>query len=223
MLIVIEGLDGAGKSTQVKMLREYLEKGHKIHYIHFPRYQIAPMGEMISKFLRGDYGAIDEVNPQIVALLYAEDRREASKEIKKYLKAGDTVLIDRYVYSNIAFQCAKLNSEKEIEYLRNWILKTEYEYFNIPQPDVNIFLDVPLDFVENRLKENRKGDDRNYLEGKADIHEASMDFQKKVRAIYLAQLEKDENFLRIDCGDNNGSMLAANDIFQQIKKQICKR
>ena len=109
MLIVIEGLDGAGKSTQVKMMREYLEKRcPRLEYIHFPRYDAPVYGGLIGKFLRGGFGEIDKVHPQLVALLFAEDRHGAAEEIKRVLASGGTVLLDRYVYSNIAYQCAKM-------------------------------------------------------------------------------------------------------------------
>ena len=79
MLIVLEGLDGAGKSTQLKMVTSYFASlGRKVDYLHFPRYSAPLYGELIAKFLRGDFGAIDQVHPQLVALLFAEDRRDAS-------------------------------------------------------------------------------------------------------------------------------------------------
>lgn len=152
MLIVLEGLDGAGKSTQVRMLREYLESVcPKVEYIHFPRYDAPVYGELISRFLRGDFGSIESVHPQLVALLFAEDRHGAAPAIKKALEDGSTVLLDRYVYSNIAYQCAKLRSPREAESLRQWILDTEYGQFNLPRPDLNLFLDVPISFVERSL------------------------------------------------------------------------
>ena len=75
MLIVLEGLDGAGKSTQVKKLRNYLETNFgSLEYIHFPRYDAPVYGDLISRFLRGDFGSNETVHPQLVALLFAEDR-----------------------------------------------------------------------------------------------------------------------------------------------------
>ena len=110
MLIVVEGLDGAGKSTQVKKLRKYLETScGGVDYIHFPRYDAPVYGDLISRFLRGDYGDINSVHPQLVALLYAEDRHQAASYMKREIEAGKTILLDRYVYSNIAYQCAKLS------------------------------------------------------------------------------------------------------------------
>ena len=114
MFIVLEGLDGAGKSTQVKKLKSYLETlGAPLSYIHFPRYDAPVYGNLISRFLRGDFGDIAAVHPQLVALLFAEDRHGAAPSMRAALEAGGTVLLDRYVYSNIAYQCAKLPSAEE--------------------------------------------------------------------------------------------------------------
>jgi len=219
MLIVLEGLDGAGKSTQVKMISDHLTaEGKNVDFLHFPRYDAPVFGDMIAGYLRGDFGAIDQVHPKIVALLFAEDRRTAAELIREKLNAGRCVILDRYVYSNIAFQCSKLADPAEADALRDWIFEVEYNQFEIPQPDLNIFLDVPLSFVEAKLHNPREGSDRDYLAGKKDIHEADIHFQQRVRDIYLQQCELDESFIRIDCSDDNGAMLPAEGIFSKIKE-----
>ncbi|MBQ0006522.1 MAG: dTMP kinase [Alistipes sp.] len=222
MLIVIEGLDGSGKSTQVRKVREYLSEkvDGTLRYVHFPRYEAPLYGDLISRFLRGDFGSIEQVHPMLVALLFAQDRHDASEQICNWLKAGDTVLLDRYVYSNIAYQCAKLDDSARAEELREWIFHTEYTVFGVPKPDLNVFLDVPISFVDEKLKENRDGDDRDYLQGKADIHEADIEFQKKVRNIYLRQTELDSEFIRVDCSDCHGNMLAPELIFDKLKEVL---
>lgn len=221
MLIVLEGLDGAGKSTQLKMVTSYFTSlGRKVDYLHFPRYAAPVYGELIAKFLRGDFGAIDQVHPQLVALLFAEDRRDAAAQIRDWMDAGHVVILDRYVYSNIAFQCAKLPDETEAASLRDWIFALEYQHNDIPRPTLNLFLDVPISFVDAKLKVNRKGGDRAYLEGKADIHEADIRFQMKVREHYLEQCRRDPQFIRIDCSDPAGNMLPAADIFRLIRNEI---
>ncbi|MCF0178124.1 MAG: dTMP kinase, partial [Bacteroidales bacterium] len=205
MLIVLEGLDGAGKSTQVKLLAEYLMgQGKETRFLHFPRFDAPVFGELIAKFLRGDFGAIEAVHPQLVALLFAEDRADAAKIIRGWLNEGYVVILDRYVYSNIAFQCSKLASESEAADLRNWIIDLEFGRYEIPKPDLNIFLDVPIGFVDKKLHASRKGADREYLNGKNDIHEADIEFQKKVRKTYLEQCSMDPAFKRIDCSDEHG-------------------
>ncbi|MGM9742543.1 MAG: thymidylate kinase [Candidatus Cryptobacteroides sp.] len=221
MLIVIEGLDGSGKSTQVKRLRTYLEAlGKPLKYIHFPRYDAPVYGELIGKFLRGGFGSIENVHPQLVALLYAEDRHGAVPDMKQVLDEGGIVLLDRYVYSNIAYQCAKIHSRDEREELRKWIFDTEYGAFGLPVPDLNIFLDVPIGFVEKKLESPRKGGDRDYLEGRSDIHEADIEFQKKVREVYREQCAIDDSFMRIDCSDENGLMLPPDRIFSAILEAV---
>lgn len=221
MLVVIEGLDGAGKSTQVKRLRNYLEEVCKtLEYIHFPRYDAPVYGELISHFLRGDFGSIDAVHPQLVALLYAEDRHGAVPQLRRVLEAGGCVLLDRYVYSNIAYQCAKISDPDAAEALRQWILDTEYGAFGLPKPDLNIFLDVPIEFVESNLQSQRRGDDRNYLAGAHDIHEANIGFQKRVREMYRLQAGKDENFIVVDCSDAEGYMADAETIFNRVKQLV---
>ena len=223
MLVVLEGLDGAGKSTQVKKLRSYLESIFgELEYIHFPRYDAPVYGDLISRFLRGDFGTNETVHPQLVALLFAEDRHGAAPGMKEKLAAGGTVLLDRYVYSNIAYQCAKLKDADEAGRLRDWIFNTEYGSFELPVPDLNIFLDVPIGFVESKLKSQRGGQDRGYLEGRQDIHEADIEFQKRVRDIYREQCGLDPKFIRIDCSDEYGEMLPPGAIFAKIKDVVDK-
>ena len=217
MLVVMEGLDGAGKSTQVKKLRKYLESLYgTVDYIHFPRYDSPVYGELISRFLRGDYGDINTVHPQLVALLYAEDRHQAAPFMNRELQAGKTLLLDRYVYSNIAYQCAKISDPAQRTALRDWIFETEFGAFGLPKPDLNIFLDVPIGFVEKKLSAQRVGQDRDYLEGGKDIHEADIEFQKRVRDVYRAQCDADPNFVRVDCSARDGSMFSPDEIFAKI-------
>lgn len=221
MLVVLEGLDGAGKSTQVKRFRAYLEKEcPKLEYIHFPRYESPLYGGLIGKFLRGGFGSIENVHPQLVALLFAEDRHGAVPGIRKVLEQGGTVLLDRYVYSNIAYQCAKLPSDEEAEELREWIFNTEYGIFDEPKPDLNIFLDVPIGFVKESLQRNRTADSgHDYLQGGQDIHEADIKFQIRVRDMYRRQAALDPSFIVIDCSDDEGRMLPPDEIFAKIKAE----
>lgn len=218
MLVVIEGPDGAGKSTQVKMLKEYLrQRCGRLEYIHFPRYDALVYGDVIGSLLRGDFG---KVNPKLIALLFAQDRRDAIPLIRERLDAGQTVLLDRYVYSNIAYQCSKVKDAAEAEELRDWILETEYEKFGLPRPDLNIFLDVPLDFVKSNLCKCRKGEDREYLAGGQDIHEQDLELQRRVLGLYRAQAARDPHFITVDCSDEAGSMCEPDEIFGRIRKVV---
>jgi dTMP kinase len=207
-LIVIEGVDGSGKSTQLGLLKDhFLQKGYEYEYLHFPRTEAPYFGELIARFLRGEFGALKEVDPWLVAMLYAGDRKDASQQIKKWLELGRIVLLDRYTYSNIAYQCAKLDTPEKQKNLMRWILNLEFSHFGIPRPDINIFLDVPFRFTEKKLSSSRSGKDRKYLNGTTDIHEESLSFQKKVREIYLKVAEIDDNLVVINCGDENDQIL----------------
>ena len=218
-LCVIEGVDGAGKSTQIKLLRNFfLTKGFNCEYMHFPRTETPYFGELIARFLRGEFGSLNEVDPYLVAMLYAGDRKDASDLIETWLKEDKIVLLDRYTYSNIAYQCAKLTDESSQNKLMHWILSLEFEHFAIPKPDINIFLDVPFTFTEKNLKITRSGNDRDYLNGSRDIHEESMLFQKQVRDIYLRVSESDNHLEVIDCSNPDGKMLSAEEIFNRILK-----
>lgn len=218
MFIVIEGLDGAGKSTQVKKITDHFAaQGKQVEYLHFPRFDAPIYGELIAKFLRGDLGQIDQVDPYLVALIYAGDRADAAALIRNWLGEGKIVIIDRYVYSNIAYQCAKTPNKSE---LRDWILNLEYNFNNIPQPDLTLFLDVPFKFTERSLTTVREGDDRSYLEGKQDIHEASLSFQQLVRQEYMVCEPLDPKFRIINCGTQNGDMATPENIFNQIRNEI---
>lgn len=216
-LFVIEGVDGAGKSTQIKMLRDFFSNlGYKCEYMHFPRTESPFFGELIARFLRGEFGSLNDVDPYLVAMLYAGDRKDASDIIGKWLAEGKIVLLDRYTYSNIAYQCAKIESSKEQDDLMQWILSLEFSHFAIPKPDLNIFLDVPFAFTEKKLSDVRTGDDRSYLNGTRDIHEESLSFQKKVRDLYLKVAQKNDRLALINCSSEKGTMLSPAEIFELI-------
>ena len=221
MFIVLEGLDGAGKSTQITKLKEmFNQRGVATEYLHFPRFDAPVYGDLIARFLRGDLGTVEGVNPYLVALLYAGDRANAAMTINGWLAEGKVVIVDRYVYSNIAYQCAKLPAGKERDTLREWILRTEFEEFAIPRPTLSLFLDVPFAFTERKLlAEVREGDDREYLNGAKDIHEQSMDLQRQVRQVYIDAAQHDEAMHVVDCS-KDGEMASPEEIFSRIESTI---
>lgn len=221
MFIVLEGLDGAGKSTQIAKLRQmFTDMGIESEYLHFPRFDSPIFGELIARFLRGELGSLEQVDPYIVALLYAGDRCDAAPLINGWIAEGKVVIIDRYVYSNIGYQCAKLATSQERKKLKEWISNLEYEYYKIPKPDISLFLDVPFMFTERKLTETREGDDRDYLNGGQDIHEASLDLQKSVRDVYIEASKSDEHLFVVDCSDEKGAMDSPDNIFVRIKEVV---
>ena len=221
MFIVLEGLDGAGKSTQIKKIREmFAERGIESEYVHFPRFDAPVYGDLIARFLRGELGGVDQVDPYIVALLYAGDRADMAPQIRRWQEEGKVVIVDRYVYSNIGYQCAKIADKESRLRLNDWILHLEYEVNKIPRPDVSLFLDVPFTFTEKRLTEQREGDDRSYLNGATDIHEQSLSLQQRVREVYISSSERDNELLVVDCSNDEGAMASPDEIFSRIELQI---
>lgn len=221
MFIVLEGLDGAGKSTQIGKLRElFARRGVESEYIHFPRFDTPVYGELIARFLRGEFGQVDQVDPYLVALIFAGDRAAAAPQIKAWLAAGKCVLLDRYVYSNVGYQCAKLPAGAERDRLMKWILDLEFGHNALPRPDRSLFLDVPFAFTARKLSEVRDGDDRAYLLGGRDIHEDSLALQQRVREVYLAAAARDRTLRVVDCSDAAGAMDSPERNFEKIRALI---
>ena len=221
MFIVLEGLDGAGKSTQIRMLRQlFADRGVESEYVHFPRFDSPVYGQLIARFLRGEFGGVQEVDPYLVALIFAGDRADAAPQIRQWLAEGKAVVLDRYVYSNVGFQCAKLPAGEERDRLADWIVNLEFGHNALPRPDLSLFLDVPFAFTERKLSEAREGDDRDYLQGGQDIHEASLQLQQDVRSVYLASASKDPSLRVVDCSDASGAMESPEGIFAKIRAEL---
>ena len=201
-LIVLEGLDGAGKSTQIELIKKYFEEHNlKYAFVHFPIYGDNEASSVIASYLRGEFGDIEKVDPVFVANMYAMDRFLYLPKLNALIQENDVVLLDRYVFSNMAFQGAKHKNALQASILREWIKDFEFGFLELPWPDINIFFDVPIEEIEKRLSE-RVGEDREYLQGKADIHEADMEFQKRVRENYLA-LKEETAFVVVKCVIDN--------------------
>lgn len=224
-LITLESIDGGGKTTQIDIILNYFKsKNLKFNYFHFPMYGHNQFSELIAKFLRGELGKNDEVDPLFVANIYAMDRFKFLPTLNKSLEENDIVLLDRYVFSNIAYQCAKVDNTNEQNKLMQWIEKFEFEFLNLPYPDLNIFLHVPIEIVRERLENKRSGDDRNYLQGKEDIHEADLAFQDKVRNLYISYMLGKKNCTIKDTffinKDNKLESLTPENIFSLYKDDI---
>jgi dTMP kinase len=211
-LIVLEGCDSSGKSTQLQLIKNYFqEKKYVYEYLHFPIYGHNEASKLIAAYLRGEYGNINDVNPLFVANMYAMDRFLYLPELQKKINTNDVVILDRYVFSNMAFQAAKFDNDTQSKIMIDWIANFEFKFLELPYPNLTFFLDVPLEIIETRLNENRGGEDRNYLNGKKDIHESDMEFQKRVRENYL-KLKSFKNYHIIKTDDMNPQ-----EIFEKYK------
>ena len=222
--IVIEGTDGSGKSTQTGKLTQYLKaRGLRVKQFHFPSGE-GFYGRAINSFLKGDLGSAEEVDPYYVAFLFARDRVQMADRVRKWIEEYDIVLMDRYAYSNVAYQCAKLDQKpKEREKLYRWIVDMEFASGEIPIPDLCLYLGVPRAFSERKLTEERTGEDREYLEGGTDIHEQNLSLQQGVAGVYREMCREFDEMVYVECGDASGEMLKSDEIHQKIVKLLEER
>jgi dTMP kinase len=193
-LIVLEGIDGSGKRTQMEMLARALTwRGIDFIRTSFPRYD-GFFGKLVARFLNGDFGPLQVVDPHLSALLYAGDRLEAKPEIEAALAAGKIVLADRYIGSNLAHQGARMPRKKRPEFLK-WLRKLEYEVYALPAEDLVIYLRVPA--AEGRRLVGQKGA-RKYTKRRRDLQEANLAHLEKASAVYDG-LSRQPNWIKIQC------------------------
>lgn len=213
-LIVFEGADGAGKTTQAKLLLEFFKKNKiPVSYISFPRYKESLWGKMVARYLAGDFGNGDEVDPYLASMLYAGDRLSAADQIKKWLSDGKVVVCNRYVGSNLAHMGAKIKSASwriKIKYIK-WLEKLEYEENKIPREDLVIFLHVPVDVSRNLIGDR-----------KLDIHEKDLNYLEKVVQVYKELAESRKNWERIDC-TASGKILRPEEIHKKVLEVLSKK
>lgn len=213
-LIVIEGTDGSGKGTQLKLLSDYLREQHlPFAGFDFPQYYRTFFGRWIGRFLKGEFGGIADVPPYIVTIPFAADRWQAKPEMEAALATGKLVLVNRYTGSNAAYQAAKLPA-KEREKFIDWEFQLEYNEFGIPKEDLVIFLYVPLAIGQKLIEQ--KGN-RKYLGNQSakDIHEADTRFMAQVENVYLGFCKKYPHWVKIDC-TRNGEIMMREEIHQKI-------
>lgn len=217
--IVIDGSDGSGKKTQSDLLTKSLKDlKHKVAYYDFPQYESSLFGRMVGRYLNGEFGEADEVSPFLSSILYAGDRFQASAGIKKDLAEGKIIISNRYTQSNMAFQSAKIKSKKKKGEFLVWLEELEYGVFNIPQPDLVIYLYVPYQ-VSQALVDKKSA--RNYTKLKRDIHEKNSDFLKRVEAEYVNLSKIYPEWRLIDCSSAEG-ILPIETIAGKVKVTVLK-
>lgn len=199
-LIVIDGIDGSGKATQVKLLANKLkQKKVKLKTIDFPRYYDNFFGNLIGNYLSGIYGDFIKVDPRLASILYASDRFETSKQIKKWLDDGFVVIADRYVSANQIHQGGKIKDKKERAEFLKWLDTMEYKVFGIPRPDMVIYLDVPFEVSSAWLKKKITQRSKKYLKGKKDVAEDNLMHLKASRESALALGKSNKAWTRVEC------------------------
>lgn len=215
-LIIIEGLDGSGKSTQIALLEKYFENsGINYKKIKLPDYD-SPSSTLVNMYLGGEFGKnADDVNAYAAGAFYAVDRF-ASFKLKwgNDYNSGTNILADRYATSNLIYQMEKIPEDKWDEYIQ-WSSDFEYNKIGIPKPDLVIFLDMPVEVSQKLMTSRYNGD-----EGKKDVHEANVDFLNKCRKSAYYAAEK-QGWKIVNCSDGENP-LPVNDIHSKIVELVEK-
>ena len=215
-LIVIEGLDGSGKSTQLELLEKNLKaKGVDCKAVSFPNYD-NPSSTLVKMYLGGEFGKKPgDVNAFAASVFYSVDRYASFKaDWGNYYNDGGTIVSGRYTTSNAVHQCSKLPESEWTSFL-DWLYDFEYNKIAIPKPDKVIFLDMPIEVSQKLLSKRYKGD-----ETKKDIHESDTEYLAKCRkaAVFTAEYS---NWEIIPCSEN-GEARTIEDIAQDVLNSVLK-
>lgn len=215
-LIIIEGLDGCGKSTQTALIKDFFEQNNITYRaIKLPDYE-SPSSTLVKMYLNGDFGKnAGDVNAYAAGAFYAVDRYASFKlDWEKDYNTKDVILADRYATSNSIYQMEKINENEWDAYL-DWSADFEYEKIGIPRPDAVIFLDMPVEISQKLMTQRYKGD-----EGKKDVHESNVEFLLRCRKSALYAAEK-QNWHVVPCseGDEPRTIDEIKDDIQKIVKK----
>jgi len=210
-IIVVEGAcDGIGKSTQCELLEKFLlAGGEKVVKHHFPTYD-SYQGEMVKRYLAGEYGKPNDLSPYFVNCLYAADRAVTwRKDLKEEYDLGNVILLDRYTTSSLIYQTAVIDDLEEKKRFVDYVCDFEFNKLGIKKPDVVIFLYAPFELATS-MRNNRKQNDGITN----DIHERDLTFMKKVydTAMFLADYL---GWSKIKCNDGD-KMKSIEDIHKEI-------
>jgi dTMP kinase len=215
-LIAIEGIDGSGKHTQAKLLEHWLvSRGYSVYATGFPQYE-SWFGNMVGRFLNGDFGPLEAVDPHFSALLYAGDRFEAKPRIQSALNEGKVVLVDRYVASNLAHQVARAPVERRSEFLR-WIEHLEYFVYGLPRENLILYLRVPPSQAQKLVAQKAE---RNYTRATHDLLERSLRHLEDAAEMY-DMLSRSKPWATIQCFDaQSGALRQPEEISKEVHSAI---
>lgn len=223
-LIVIDGIDGSGKATQAGLLRKRLQDaGVKIKAIDFPRYESNFFGKLIGEYLSGIYGDFIQIDPRVASVLYAADRFESSKQVRKWIEEGYVVVADRYVSANQIHQGGKLADLTERKEFLKWLDTMEHKVFGIPRPDLVIFLDVPFEVSKEWLEQKIAKRKKKYLKGRKDVAEDNLLHLKNSRESALFLERENKSWARVECCNGMTCMIPEQvheEVFKIVKKRL---
>ena len=215
-LIVIEGTDGSGKSTQFRLMSERLKTdGIDFKHIVFPRYD-QESSALIRMYLGGQFGdKPGDVNAYAASAFYAVDRFASYKmDWGQWYENGGVILSDRYTTSNAVHQTSKLPESERQQYL-HWLYEFEYDKLGLPSPDLTIYLDVPTDFTEKMMRKREQATNTQ-----ADIHEKDTAYLATCRQTGRAAAEY-YGWTVIHCV-KDGAMRTIEDIHEEIYSHVKK-
>jgi dTMP kinase len=217
--VVIEGIDGSGKRTQLELLaREFGRRGLEFSQVSFPNYA-GFFGKLVARFLNGEFGSLEAVDPHFSALLYAGDRLESKPALASALASGKILLSDRYIGSNLAHQGSRVPAEKREEFL-GWLRQLEYGVYGLPAEDLVVYLRVPAAEAQRLVASKRA---RAYTDKKHDLQEADLAHLDSASGVY-DQLAQQPNWLRIECLDGaSGALRSAKAIHEEVLAAIDAR
>ena len=215
-LIVIEGTDGSGKSTQFRRLTEHLKQDtREFQTLVFPQYS-EPSSALIRMYLGGEFGSKpSDVNAYAASAFYAVDRYASFKKgWGEWYDNGGLIVSDRYTTSNAVHQASKETGAQQQEFLK-WLYEFEYDKLGLPRPDLTIYLDVPTDFTEKMLRGREQATNTH-----ADIHEQDMDYLATCRKTGRAAAQF-YDWTVIDCV-KDGQMRSIEDIHEEIYRHVMR-
>ncbi len=222
-LIVLDGTDGSGKATQVKLLLARLKKGgYKVRILDFPQYEKNFFGKLIGECLAGKYGDFIAIDPHIASALYAADRFESKVTIEKWLSAGYVVVLDRYVSANQIHQGGKITDPKKRKEFLRWLDTLEFKVYGIPRPHLVCYLDVPRAISDRLLTQRRQGRSTNRsLKGRRDLAEKNKTHLDASRESALKIVKQSNSWERIACAPK-GELLSREEISELIWNKVKK-
>ncbi|MDP2090457.1 MAG: thymidylate kinase [Candidatus Gracilibacteria bacterium] len=216
MFVVIDGIDGSGKGTQVKLLEQRLTAmGKTVKVLDYPRY-----GEKsafaVEKYLNGDYGT--DVTAKQASIFYAIDRYDDSFNLRNDYNKYDYIISNRYVSASMIHQAGKISDTIDRQEFLEWLSDLEYNIFKIPRPDKTIFLNVSPEMSQSLVMMKN---DREYLKDgkKMDLHEADKNHLKNAHASAIEVVNKFDDWVKIDC-ESEGKMRSIEEISDDILGEI---